>query len=100
MKRIALVLLFVPAIALAGGAPLFKQQCAMCHAADGSGNTPAGKSMKAKDLRSPEVQKKTDAQLAAQIRDGKPPMPAFKAKLKEAEVKELVAYLRALAKKK
>ena len=98
MKRIAIALLFVPALALADGAALFKQNCAPCHGVDGSANTPAGKSLKAKDLRSAEVQKKTDEQLANQIRNGKGPMPAFN-KLKENEVAELVAFIRALAKK-
>lgn len=99
MKRLTLLLLFVPALALAGDvAPTFNQNCAPCHGKDGSANTPAGKSTKAKDLRSPEVQKKTDEELATQIRNGKGPMPAFKARLKESEVSALVAYIRALAK--
>jgi len=100
MRRLALVLLFVPTIALAGDiAPTFNQNCAPCHGKDGSANTPAGKSTKAKDLRSAEVQKKTDEELANQIRNGKGPMPGFKARLKESEVGELVAYIRALAQK-
>ena len=99
MRRIALALLFVPAIALADGAALFKQNCAPCHAMDGSANTPAGKSTKAKDLRSPAVQKKTDEELANQIRNGKGPMPSFKARFKENDIAELVAFIRALAKK-
>jgi mono/diheme cytochrome c family protein len=99
MKRIALALLVVPSLALADGAPLFKQNCAPCHAMDGSANTPAGKSTKAKDLRSPPVQKKTDEELANQIRNGKGPMPSFKTRFKETEIAELVAFIRALAKK-
>jgi mono/diheme cytochrome c family protein len=99
MKGIAFLLLFVPTIALADGAPLFKQNCAPCHAMDGSANTPAGKSLKAKDLRSPAVQKKTDEELANQIRNGKGPMPSFKARFKENDIAELVAFIRALAKK-
>ena len=99
MKRIAVALLFVPALALADGAAMFKQNCAPCHAMDGSANTPAGKSTKAKDLRSPAVQKKTDEELANQIRNGKGPMPSFKARFKEAEIGELVAFIWALAKK-
>lgn len=99
MKRIAFALVFMPAVALADGAPLFKQNCAPCHGVDGSANTPAGKSLKAKDLRSAEVQKKSDEDLAKQIRNGKGPMPAFKA-LKANEVDELVAFIRALAKNK
>jgi mono/diheme cytochrome c family protein len=99
MKRAALVLLFVPAIAFADGGALFKQNCAPCHGNDGSANTPAGKSTKAKDLRSAEVQKKSDEDLANQIRNGKGPMPSFKARFKENDIKELVAFIRALAKK-
>lgn len=99
MKGLALALLVVPSLALADGAPLFKQNCAPCHAMDGSANTPAGKSTKAKDLRSPEVQKKTDEELANQIRNGKGPMPSFKARFKEDDIRELVAFIRALAKK-
>ena len=99
MKRIAIALLFIPSLALADSAVLFKQNCAPCHAMDGSANTPAGKSTKARDLRSAEVQKKTDEELASQIRNGKGPMPGFKARFKENEVSELVAYIRALAKK-
>jgi mono/diheme cytochrome c family protein len=99
MKRIAIALLFVPALALADGAAPFKQNCAPCHAMDGSANTPAGKSTKAKDLRSPAVQKKSDEELANQIRNGKGPMPSFKARFKENEIAELVAFIRNLAKK-
>ena len=99
MKRIAIALLFVPSLALADGAALFKQNCAPCHGMDGGANTPAGKSTKAKDLRSPAVQKKTDEELANQIRNGKGPMPSFKARFKENEIAELVAFIRALAKK-
>ena len=99
MKRIAIALLFIPKLALADGAPLFKQNCAPCHAMDGSANTPAGKSTKAKDLRSPAVQKKTDEELANQIRNGKGPMPSFNTRFKENDISELVAFIRALAKK-
>src|SRR5437588_5018263 len=35
-------------------AKLYKANCAVCHAADGSGNTSSGKALKAKDLRSDE----------------------------------------------
>ena len=100
MRRLTLLLLFVPTLALAGDiAPTFNQNCAPCHGKDGSANTPAGKSTKAKDLGSPEVQKKTDEELATQIRNGKGPMPAFKARFREAQIQELAAFIRALAKK-
>jgi cytochrome c6 len=84
--------------AAADGAALYKSKCAMCHAADGSGNTTMGKSMKLRDLRSPEVQKLTDKDLFTLTSDGKGKMPAYKAKMSEAEINALVAHLRALPK--
>ena len=85
--------------ALADGAATSKSKCASSHGADGSGQTPVGKSMKLRDLRSAEVQKQTDKQLYAWTADGKGKMPAYKNKLSEAEINALVAYMRELAKK-
>jgi mono/diheme cytochrome c family protein len=77
----------------------YKKNCVLCHSVDGSGSSPTGKSMKAKDLKSPEVQKMSDAELADFISQGKGKMPAFSKKLKPEEIQQLVAYVRALAKK-
>jgi len=74
-----------------------KGNCKMCHGADGSGSTPAGKSMGARDLRLPEVQKQTDAELARLIADGRKKMPAFKNKLSEKEISAAVSFIRELA---
>jgi cytochrome c6 len=79
-------------------AALFKSKCAMCHGADGSGDTPAGKSMKARDLRSAEVQKQSGEDLEKTINNGKGKMPAYKGKLKEAEIDALVKYIKTLKK--
>jgi mono/diheme cytochrome c family protein len=79
------------------GAETFKAKCAMCHGDDASGNTPLGKRLKIHDLRSPEVQKETDDQLAAIITDGKPPMPAYSKILTVEQIHQLVAYLRSIA---
>ncbi len=81
-------------------AKLFKTNCTLCHGADGSGDNPTGKAFHAKDLRSAEVQKQTDAELAALITKGKGKMPAFGAKIKPDDVTKLVAYLRELPKQK
>jgi cytochrome c6 len=78
----------------------FKANCALCHSADGSGDSPTGKAMHAKDLRSEEVQKQSDAELSDAITKGKGKMPAFGAKLKPDDVTKLVAYIRSLASKK
>jgi len=82
------------------GAKTFKTNCVLCHSANGSGNTTAGKALKAKDLRSPEVQKQTNAALIEIISKGKGKMPAFADRIEADDMKKLVAYVRALAKKK
>lgn len=81
------------------GASLFQSKCVMCHGADGGGNTPVGKAMNIPDLRSPQVQKQSDVQLAEIISKGKGKMPA-NASLSAAQVKDLVSFLRSLTKKK
>jgi mono/diheme cytochrome c family protein len=93
--------LILPAVAQAqdDAAKIFKTNCVLCHSANGSGDTAAGKALKAKDLRSPEVQKETDAALTEIVNKGKGKMPAFGAKIKADDMNKLVAYIRDLAKK-
>lgn len=91
--------LAVPALRAHDSAKLYKSKCAICHAADGSGDSPTGKAMKVPDLRSEAVQKQTDAQLTDVLTNGKNKMPGYKDKLTAAEIKGLVAHMRALAKK-
>lgn len=82
------------------GAALYRQKaCATCHGADGSGNTPVGKSLKARDLGSEDVQKQSDDELAATIMNGRGKMPGFRSSLSTDQVKQLVTYIRSLAKK-
>ena len=80
-------------------ATTYKAKCAMCHGADGKAATPAGKSMGAHDFASDEVRKQSDAELEQIIVKGKGKMPAYGTKLKPAEIKDLVAYVRELGKK-
>jgi len=81
------------------GAATFKTKCAACHGADGKGETAIGKANKVRDLESPEVQKQTDAELTSIIETGKGKMPGYAKSLKPEQVKELVAYIRSVAKK-
>ncbi len=78
----------------------FKTNCTLCHAADGSGNSPTGKALKAKDFSSDEVQKKSDAELADVISKGRGKMPAFGSKFSADVIKSLVAYIRHMPKSK
>jgi mono/diheme cytochrome c family protein len=77
----------------------YKTNCVLCHAPDGSGSSPSGKALKAQDLRSELIQKKTDDELVAAITNGKGKMPAFGKKLKPDQIVQLVAYIRLLPKK-
>jgi len=81
-------------------ASIFKAKCALCHSADGSADNQTGKSLHAKDLRSEEVQKKTDAELTGVITKGNGAMPAFGDRLAPEDIHKLVDYIRDLAKKK
>ena len=85
--------------ALASPADTFKTKCAMCHGADGSGNTPLGKNFNIPDMRSAAVQKKSDSELSAIITNGKPPMPGFGKTLSAGDIQDLVSYLRSIARK-
>jgi mono/diheme cytochrome c family protein len=99
---VCLVALALPSGVRAEGdtAKVYKTNCVLCHSADGSGDSSSGKALKAKDLRSPEVQGKTDEELAEFIGKGKGKMPAFGQKLSADAIKSLVAYIRELPKKK
>jgi mono/diheme cytochrome c family protein len=97
---LALAIMFaVGASVRADGAGDFKAKCAMCHGADGTGSTPTGKALKVRDLGSADVQAQTDAQLTDIVNNGKGKMPAYKGKLTDDQIKELVAFIRSFAKK-
>jgi|SRR5215813_5672968 len=78
----------------------FEMHCATCHAQNGSGDTPVGKSVKIPDLRSPEVQSQPDAQLVEIIANGKGAMPPFKSSLSKDQIDALVKHVHQLAKTK
>jgi mono/diheme cytochrome c family protein len=83
----------------AAGKDPYQKHCAMCHGADGKGDTPAGKSMKLRDLGSDDVQKQTDAQLIDITVNGKNKMPAYKGKLTDQQIKDVVDFIRTMKKK-
>jgi cytochrome c6 len=76
---------------------LYKGKCAKCHGADGTA-TAGGKKLGAKDAWDPEVMKMTDAQMMELTKSGKNKMPAYGKSLDDTQIKELVAYIRGLAK--
>ena len=87
-----------PAFAQAPGADTYKAKCAMCHGADGLAATPMGKNLKILSFKDASMVKATDAQFIASTTNGKGKMPAYKGKLTDAQITDLVAYIRTLQK--
>jgi mono/diheme cytochrome c family protein len=83
---------------LADGGADFKAKCAMCHGADGKGDTAMGKKFGLKDLGSAEVQKMSDADLTGIITNGKDKMPKYDGKLTKEQIADVVKYIRTLKK--
>lgn len=107
MKQLAVVMTTVlvalvsakSATAQDPAAAIFKEKCQMCHAADGNGDTPAGKALKARSFMLPEVLQESDTDLLATMKHGKNKMPAFAGKLTDPQFTELLAYVHTLQKK-
>lgn len=95
----AIALLSAPVKADNTAEATYKAKCAICDGPDGKGETATGKTMKVKDFASEDVQKMSDADLTDAISKGKGKMPAYKT-LTPEQVKDLVGYVRAFAKKK
>jgi mono/diheme cytochrome c family protein len=82
-----------PSRAQGDAAGTYKAKCTACHGADGKGG-PAGKAVGVHDFTSPAVAKMSDAELIEIVSHGKNKMPAYSAKLSDAQIKDLVAYIR------
>lgn len=81
----------------ADGVKIFQGNCSMCHGDDGGG-TAVGKSLHIPDLRSSQVQAKSNTALANFISQGSGPMPPFKDTLDHQQILDLVRYIRTLGK--
>lgn len=88
----------------AGPAPdspqdVYLDKCAICHAKDGSGNTVKGRKLKVKNLRSPDAQKLSEAEMIEIVAKGKgKDMDGFEKELGKDMIKQIVEYYRGLAK--
>lgn len=85
--------LALPPIAAADAKADYTAKCAGCHGADGSKSM-----MGAKPLNGADVQAMSDTDLNAAITNGKGKMPAYKGKLTDDQIKDLVKYVRSLKK--
>lgn len=99
-----LVLIVTASIATAAdahaGQAIYEKSCKACHGNDGQGNPGLAKAMSVTipDLRSSEVQSKTDAQLKKVIAEGKGKMRPV-ASVSVDQTQDIIAYIRTLAKK-
>jgi len=79
-----------------GGADTFKGKCAMCHGADGKGQTAMGKTMNIRDLGSADVQSQSDGDLTNIVTNGKGKMPKYDGKLSKDQITDVVKFIRTL----
>lgn len=82
----------------------YTKECAKCHGKDGKGDTTMGKKLKVKDYTAAAVQAKmTDEEMTKAIKGGvkddagRTRMKAYD-KLSDAEIKDLVAFIRTMKK--
>jgi cytochrome c oxidase cbb3-type subunit 3 len=86
------------AVPAADGAAIFKNNCVMCHGADGKGYS----ALKTPDFTDPKWQSSMkDKQLREVIKNGKKgtAMAAFEDKLNDEAITAVIAYIRSLKKK-
>lgn len=103
MKKLIAGIVVMGLMSLSGfaaesGADLYKAKCQMCHGADGTPSAAMAKSMGLKDLKSEDVQKQSDADLKTVVSKGKGKMTGFAGKLTDAQIDEVVKYVRSLKK--
>jgi mono/diheme cytochrome c family protein len=97
-------LLFARHSSAASAAPptaqdVYLDKCSVCHGQDGAGNTAKGRKLKVKNVRSPEVQKMSEAEMIDIVAKGKgKDMDGYAKELGDDMVKQLVEYYRSLAK--
>lgn len=82
----------------ARGKTLFVRNCAGCHGPEGGGDGYRLLGPDPANLASPSTSRKSDAELLKTIHDGRPNMPAWKGNLSESQSRDVLAYVRTLAK--
>jgi len=86
-------------VALATSEPLFRRFCISCHGQDGR-----GEAMRSRIPGMPDFtsllwhRKRSDAEITCSVLEGKgTAMPAFRGRIADAQVREVVAYVRSIA---
>jgi mono/diheme cytochrome c family protein len=87
------------ALPAASAQDIYLDKCSVCHGQDGAGNTAKGRKLKVKNVKSPEVQKLSEAEMLEIVSKGKgKDMDGFEKELGGDMVKQLVTYYRTLGK--
>ena len=84
---------------VARGKTMFVKYCTGCHGPEGGGG--GYRFLRGPDpanLTSPSTREKSDAELLKTIHDGKPNMPPWNVRLSDEESRDVLAYVRTLAK--
>ena len=81
---------------LASARTNYAKHCEACHGPEGVGGLVKveDKQIKVASLKAPGVIRHTDEELAKAITNGEEAMPAFKDKMTQAEIRELVTFVR------
>jgi mono/diheme cytochrome c family protein len=85
--------------AQSSGQAIYKAKCQDCHGPNGMANTKMAMALKVKPITDPEVMKISEAEMIADARNGVAgKMPAYKGKLSDAEIRDVVAVFRSFMK--
>ncbi len=109
MKKILLISLSTVIIAITSvycedAKTIFENKCASCHGKDGKGQTKLGQKLEVRDFTDPKVQESMkEEEIFKAIKEGikvgdEVKMKGFGDKLKDDDIKALVAYIRFLKK--
>ena len=96
------MLLPAEAADIASGKKVYVEKCLRCHGAGGKGDGPKAAALSKTALDYTDRKKMaqvTDAELKQVLLDGNPPMPAYKGRLSDKDVDDVIAYIRTFAAK-
>jgi len=72
----------------------YKTKCEVCHGTAGLADTPEAKHLHVLPFNDPSIVAKSDAELSATIQNGSGKMPSFKNRITDAELNNLIRYIR------